>query len=189
MIFPRNPFPQSTSRGSGPTRRRVLRSHTYAVALTAVSSLWGFAPLTLAYPGNTLPWDCFNRSDNQFVRGANSDSSNAELQCRPNPDLPAELPEDFDGIPLFYGASGEEVLTVSDDGNRVVPMFFAAEDLRNTIASIENSNPELASDLSVDVTTLGEVLEVLGEGVVVEDENLDGIIFIPSREVLEKVEE
>lgn len=46
----------------------------------------------LAYPGNTLSFDCFRKSDNTFSFGSHSDVSNSAILCTPNPDRVIETP-------------------------------------------------------------------------------------------------
>ena len=56
-------------------------------ALTSCLAVGNFALQAVAYPGNTLPFDCYRKADNRFVGGSRNSASNRNNICVPNPDL------------------------------------------------------------------------------------------------------
>lgn len=85
------------------------------------------------------------------------------------------------GVPLFFARGGEdgELLTIQKGGNQVVPLFFNKEDLQGMLDSIKQTNPNEVPDIKIDVAFLHEVIGTLKTE---EDQWLNNIVLVPSRE-------
>lgn len=89
--------------------------------------------------------------------------------------------DNFSGIPVFQ-AKG---LTLLQNNQQNVPLFFSKWDLERSWSQLAASNPgEPLGDLEIDVGTLEDVLRRMAESATKE---FDPVIFVPSREALKFV--
>ena len=89
--------------------------------------------------------------------------------------------DNFSGIPVFQ-AKG---LTLLQNNQQNVPLFFSKWDLEKSWSQLAASNPgEPLGDLEIDVGTLEDVLRRMAES---KTKEFDPVIFVPSREALKYV--
>lgn len=89
--------------------------------------------------------------------------------------------DNFSGIPVFQ-AKG---LTLLQNNQQNVPLFFSKWDLERSWSQLAASNPgEPLGELEIDVGTLEDVLRRMAESTTKE---FDPVIFVPSREALKFV--
>ena len=89
--------------------------------------------------------------------------------------------DNFSGIPVFQ-AKG---LTLLQNNQQNVPLFFSKWDLEKSWSQLAASNPgEPLGDLEIDVGTLEDVLRRMAES---KTKEFDPVIFVPSREALKFV--
>jgi hypothetical protein len=93
------------------------------------------------------------------------------------------------GVPLFVAKGGKDqgYLTFERDGKQVIPFFFDKQQLDKLVANFQEQNPELASNVDVDieVESLEGVIETLETG---KDKVLSQIVLVPSSESIEFLE-
>ncbi len=96
------------------------------------------------------------------------------------------VPPEAIGVPLFYGRSGEGLLTIEQDGYEVVPFFFDRNDLRGALDRAAAQNPDVVQQTQIEVTSLAIVVERM----LAPDAQADvqKIAFIPSRSSLEYIQ-
>ncbi|MEN9202280.1 MAG: Tic22 family protein [Thermostichus sp. DG02_2_bins_29] len=96
------------------------------------------------------------------------------------------VPPEAIGVPLFYGRSGEGLLTIEQDGYEVVPFFFDRNDLKGALDRAAAQNPEVVNKTQIEVTSLAIVVERM----LAPDAQADvqKIAFIPSRSSLEYIQ-
>jgi hypothetical protein len=97
-----------------------------------------------------------------------------------------EVPPEVIGVPLFYGRSGEGLLTIEQDGQEVVPFFFDRNDLKGALDRAAAQNPEVVGKTRIEVTSLAIVVERMLAPDAQED--VQKIAFIPPRASLEYVQ-
>lgn len=97
-----------------------------------------------------------------------------------------EVPPEVIGVPLFYGRSGEGLLTIEQDGQEVVPFFFDRNDLKGALDRAAAQNPEVVGKTQIEVTSLAIVVERMLAPDAQED--VQKIAFIPPRASLEYVQ-
>lgn len=97
-----------------------------------------------------------------------------------------DVPPEAIGVPLFYGRSGEGLLTIEQDGYEVVPFFFDRNDLRGALDRAAAQNPDVVQQTQIEVTSLAIVVERM----LAPDAQADvqKIAFIPSRSSLEYIQ-
>ncbi|GAB0492713.1 hypothetical protein MMPV_003982 [Pyropia vietnamensis] len=89
--------------------------------------------------------------------------------------------DNFSGIPVFQ-AKG---LTLLQNNQQNVPLFFSKWDLERSWSQLAASNPgEPLGELEIDVGTLEDVLRRMAES---STKEFDPVIFVPSREALKFV--
>lgn len=74
-------------------------------------------------------------------------------------------PDEFRGVPLFIArAVGEDnnefYPSVERNGEAYVPMFFSSAQLQQQIEKLQEANPDFATDVKIQVQSLGQVIEV-----------------------------
>ncbi len=97
-----------------------------------------------------------------------------------------DVPPEAIGVPLFYGRSGEGLLTIEQDGQEVVPFFFDRNDLRGALDRAAAQNPDVVGKTQIEVTSLAIVVERM----LAPDAQADvqKIAFIPARSALEYIQ-
>lgn len=95
-----------------------------------------------------------------------------------------QIEENQLGVPLFVARGGEEqgYLTIERDENQVIPFFFDRAELEQILERFKQQKPELADTVQIEVVTLQSVLQTLQSQ---DNEDLEKIEFVPSREALE----
>ena len=96
--------------------------------------------------------------------------------------------EEFPGVPLFIAKSGEgeneATLTVLRGEEEVIPMYFSEADIQATIATLRETQPELADSVRIEVISLGRLIDNLRSS---DNPDLNQIYLVPSRESVEFV--
>jgi len=88
------------------------------------------------------------------------------------------------GVPLFVGTTGEEkgYITIEKDGEQLIPFFFEKQQLENMLTKFKEEQPDLASQVEIQVIPLEVILSNLQSS---EDEFLKKIILVPTTESIE----
>ena len=106
-----------------------------------------------------------------------------ELAREVNPDLAR-----FPGVPLFVATNSENngYLTLEQNGRKVVPFFFRLEDLNTTLETFRRQSPTnpALNNINIEVSTLGQVINVLKSSAADEQELAERIRLIPSGETM-----
>lgn len=97
-----------------------------------------------------------------------------------------EQVNEFPGVPLFYGISDQGLLTIEKDGVEIVPFFFDHQDLKTTLDRAGQANPGVVQSTSIQVTSLGQVVETMKDPQAQGD--VQKIAFVPARASLEFVQ-
>ncbi|PSN16308.1 hypothetical protein C7293_03125 [filamentous cyanobacterium CCT1] len=98
-----------------------------------------------------------------------------------------QLQSDFQGVPLFIARQGADgpYLTINQDGEASLPMFFSRNDLQTLLDRYEESNAEAADDVVVQVLSLEWLLATMSSNDdPALDAQLDQVRLFPSTEVL-----
>jgi hypothetical protein len=99
-----------------------------------------------------------------------------------------ELQENFQGVPLFMARQGVDgpYLTITQDGESSLPVFFSREDLQMLLDAYAENNADAADDITVQVLSLEWLIAVMNENDDPElDAQLEKIRLFPSTDVLE----
>ncbi|NJK75256.1 MAG: hypothetical protein HC849_20505 [Oscillatoriales cyanobacterium RU_3_3] len=93
---------------------------------------------------------------------------------------------EYQGVPLFLVRGGPQngYLTVQQEGQEEIPVFFNLEDLQRFIERFKEQQPNLAASFDIEVVNLENVLEALRTQ---DDLFLTQLIFVPPLESLEFV--
>ena len=89
------------------------------------------------------------------------------------------------GVPLFVARNDDEdrgYLSIEQDGQQVIPFFFNLTRLEETIVKVREQQPEIADTLSIEIVILENVIETFETS---DDENLEQIILVPTKESIE----
>lgn len=98
-----------------------------------------------------------------------------------------QLQSDFQGVPLFIARQGADgpYLTINQDGEASLPMFFSRNDLQTLLDRYQESNAEAADDVVIQVLSLEWLLATMNSN---DDPALDAqleqVRLFPSTEVL-----
>jgi nickel transport protein len=87
--------------------------------------------------------------------------------------------QQFRGVPLFVAKSGGEeggYLTINQGEEQVIPMFFDRAELQALLDRLKQVQPNLASDVQVQVVNLEGVLQTLKDS---DNQELNRIVLIP----------
>lgn len=98
------------------------------------------------------------------------------------------ISEDFQGVPLFLARQGEAgpYLTITQDDETFLPMFFSQDDLQALLDRYSTENPDESEDIQVQVLPLEWLIQVMAANDDPElDEQLSQVQLIPSTEVIE----
>lgn len=100
----------------------------------------------------------------------------------------SSVQSDFRGVPLFFARRGADgpYLTITQDGESSLPMFFSRDDLQALLNRYTQENPGEASAITVEVLSLEWLLAAMASN---DDqqlsEQLSRIRLFPSSEVIE----
>ena len=101
----------------------------------------------------------------------------------------------FQGIPLFYAAQTSDnalmSIEVLDESKQkvereVIPLFFSKADLDDILNDMKKDNPQLASKMKIQVTTLDSAVKFMQES---DRPQLRKVEFVPSTESLKYIRE
>lgn len=101
-----------------------------------------------------------------------------------------DLQSDFRGVPLFIARQGTDgpYLTINQDGESSLPMFFSRDDLQTLLDRYAETNAEGIDDISVQVLSLEWLLNAMTANEDPElDAQLEQIRLFPSTEVLDYI--
>jgi nickel transport protein len=101
-----------------------------------------------------------------------------------------DLQENFEGVPLFIARQGADgpYLTISQDGESSLPMFFSRADLQTLLDRYSESNAGATDDIVVQVLSLEWLLGMMaGNEDAALDEQLEQVRLFPSTEVLDYI--
>lgn len=103
-------------------------------------------------------------------------------------DTAVELQSNFQGVPLFIARQGAEgpYLTINQEGQASLPMFFSRNDLQTLLNRYEETNAEVADDIVVEVLSLEWLLATMSSNSdPALDAQLEQVRLFPSTEVLD----
>ena len=90
------------------------------------------------------------------------------------------------GVPLFVARGRDKgYLTFERNSQAIVPFFFDLEQLENTIAKLDEKQPELVNTVEIEVYPLEGVIETLETS---SDPLLEQVVLVPSSESIEFLE-
>ncbi|HEY9879353.1 MAG TPA: Tic22 family protein [Leptolyngbyaceae cyanobacterium] len=98
------------------------------------------------------------------------------------------IQNDFRGVPLFFARKGADgpYLTITQNGQSSLPMFFSRADLQTLLDRYSQENPADAGQISVEVLSLEWLLAAMSStGDNELDAQLSQIRLFPSSEVLQ----
>ena len=96
------------------------------------------------------------------------------------------IQDTFQGVPLFVARfSDSTYLTVRQDGEPVLPLFFTQEDLQIILERFGQEQPEVAGEVQIEVISLEGVIQTMQSS---DDPELDKIRFFPSSEVVQYIQ-
>lgn len=98
-----------------------------------------------------------------------------------------ELQSDFQGVPLFIAREGADgpYLTINQDGQASLPMFFSRNDLQTLLNRYEETNADATDNVVIQVLSLEWLLSMMISNDDPElDAQLDQVRLFPSTEVL-----
>jgi len=98
-----------------------------------------------------------------------------------------ETVEEFEGVPIFVAQSSGEnrgYLTIQQGDRQVIPMFFDKTELQAVLTRLQQSQPELANGMEVQVVNLEGLIETLQSS---NNEELNQILLVPPRDSVEYV--
>ena len=91
----------------------------------------------------------------------------------------------FQGVPLFVARfSDSTYLTVRQNGEPVLPLFFTQEDLQIILERFGQEQPDVAGEVQIEVISLEGVIQTMQSS---DDPELDKIRFFPSSEVVQYI--
>lgn len=99
----------------------------------------------------------------------------------------ASIESDFRGVPLFFARRGEDgpYLTITQNGESSLPMFFSRNDLQTLLDRYTQENPGEAAAISVEVLSLEWLLAAMATtGDTQLDQQLSQVRLFPSSQVL-----
>lgn len=96
-------------------------------------------------------------------------------------------PQEFEGVPLFLARSGGEnggYLTIQQGEEQAIPIFFTQEELQAMLTRLQQSQPDLASNIEIQVVNLEGLIDTLQNS---DNQELTQIVLVPPRESLEYI--
>ncbi|MDJ0704854.1 MAG: hypothetical protein QNJ46_16345 [Leptolyngbyaceae cyanobacterium MO_188.B28] len=95
------------------------------------------------------------------------------------------IQDSFQGVPLFVARfSDSTYLTVRQEGEPVLPLFFTQEDLQIILDRFGQEQPDVANEVQIEVISLEGVIQTMQSS---DDPELDKIRFFPSSEVVQYI--
>lgn len=93
---------------------------------------------------------------------------------------------EYSGVPLFVARVGPDngYLTIQQDGQEVIPLFFNREELQVILERFKQQQPNLTATIKIEVVNLDSLLEGLRTG---NDPFFNQLILVPPRESLDLV--
>ncbi|MBD1851481.1 Tic22 family protein [Leptolyngbya sp. FACHB-711] len=94
---------------------------------------------------------------------------------------------EFEGVPIFVAQSSGQnrgYLTIQQGNQQVIPMFFDRAELQAVLTRLQQSQPELANGMQVQVVNLEGLIQTLQAS---ENEELNQILLVPPRDSVEFV--
>ena len=85
------------------------------------------------------------------------------------------------GVPLFVAQTAGSYLSIRQEGERRVPMFFSRADLQVLLNQLEVRNPEAAAEVTINVLSLETVIRAMENA---DAEELRQIRFFTASEVI-----
>lgn len=98
-----------------------------------------------------------------------------------------QLQSDFQGVPLFIAREGEDgpYLTINQEGEASLPMFFSRNDLQTLLNRYEETNADATTNIVIQVLSLEWLLSMMTSNDDPDlDAQLDQVRLFPSTEVL-----
>ena len=93
---------------------------------------------------------------------------------------------EFNGIPMFYGTTNEELLLVESEGESLLPVFSSKDELQGALIEIAEQDPEIPRQVRIEVTTLEDVLTWMTDPEI--KPYISQIVFIPTWEAEQQAE-
>lgn len=93
--------------------------------------------------------------------------------------------EQFPGVPLFLARAGDVPLTTQQGEERLVPVFFDENELRQEIDRLKAETPELANTVTVEVLQLERLIEVMQT---TDDPTMENLLLVPPQATLDLIE-
>lgn len=97
--------------------------------------------------------------------------------------------EGFEGVPLFLARSDEGeggYLTMQQDEEEIIPVFFKKEELQSFLDRLQESQPDLASNLAIQVISLEGLLNTFQSS---DNPELNQIRLIPPEETMDYIDQ
>lgn len=94
---------------------------------------------------------------------------------------------EFQGVPIFVAQSGGQnrgYLTIQQGDQQVIPMFFDKAELQAVLSRLQQSQPDLARGMTVQVVNLEGLIQTLQSS---NNEELNQILLVPPRDSVEYV--
>ncbi|MEP0958261.1 Tic22 family protein [Microcoleus sp. FACHB-1515] len=95
--------------------------------------------------------------------------------------------QEFNSVPLFMARlsnEGDRYLSIQQGEQAAVLLFFKREDLQATIDRLQQEQPDVASQMTIQVTSLEGIIEQLRES---EDAAASQILLVPPRESIDYI--
>jgi hypothetical protein len=94
--------------------------------------------------------------------------------------------EQFNGVPLFLAKAGADggYLTISQNGEQVIPIFFEREGLQRLVDRVRQQQPDLATSIEIQVVNLEGVIQTLESS---NNPELSQVILIPTADSIEYI--
>ena len=91
------------------------------------------------------------------------------------------------GVPLFMARSMKDkgYLTIGENNDKVIPMFFKLSQLENLMVKLKKENPALAADLKIEVGFLEGYIANIKDS---NDPNIGKFLLVPSEESVKAVQ-
>ncbi len=94
----------------------------------------------------------------------------------------------FQGVPIFVAQSGNGdnrgYLTIQQGEQQVIPMFFDKAELQGVLTRLQQSQPDLARNMTVQVVNLEGLIQTLQSS---NNQELNQILLVPPRDSIEYV--
>lgn len=94
----------------------------------------------------------------------------------------------FQGVPLFIAKDSSDgaYLTIRENDQPTLPVFFSAEDLQTLIDRYKEQDPQAAQSVTVEVVSLESLIETMQNS---DDPGLNSIRLFPASDVVEYLQD